>query len=63
MRKCTNTNNKWSLISSFVRIGGDLQILDEFDFFIFLLLHQIIKIRCIHEASSVSTFPTKSFIQ
>ena len=45
--KCT----KWCLISNFIRISGDLQILDEFDFF--LSWHQIIKIRCIHEAFSV----------
>ena len=50
--KCTNT--EWCLIPNFIKISGDLLILDEFDFFVyFLLWHQIIKIRCIHEAFSV----------
>ena len=52
VRKCTNT--KWHLISNFVRVGRDLQIFDEIDFLIFFLSwHQIIKIQCIHEVSSV----------
>ena len=47
--KCTNT--KWCL---FVKISGDFQVLDEFEFCLFFLpRHQILKIRCIHEASSV----------
>ena len=52
VRKCTNT--EWRLIANSIRIVGDLSILDEFDFFYFFLSwHQIIKIRCIHEAFSV----------
>ena len=34
--KCTNT--EWCLIPNFIRIGGDLKILDEFDFFIFFIV-------------------------
>ena len=49
--KCTNT--EWCLIPNFIKIGGDLSILDEFDFLNFLSWHQIIKIRCIHEAFSM----------
>ena len=48
----TCTNTEWCLIPNFIRIGGDLLILDEF-FFFFFSWHQIIKIRCIHEALSV----------
>ena len=33
VRKCNNT--EWCLIPNFIRIVGDLQILDEFDFVIF----------------------------
>ena len=52
MGECTNT--EWCSIPNFIKIGGDLSILDEFDFFYFFLSwHQIIKIRCIHEAFSV----------
>ena len=53
--KCNNS--ECCLVSNFIRIGGDLSILDEFDFF--LSWHQIIKIRCIHEAFSVRK-PTSS---
>ena len=49
VRKCTNT--ECGLILHFVRIGQDVQILDEFEFF--LSWHHILKIRCTHEASSV----------
>ena len=34
--KCTNT--EWCLIPNFIRIGRDLLILDEFDFFIFFIV-------------------------
>ena len=52
VRKCTDT--AWCLIPNLIRIVEDLQILDEFDFFYFFVSwHQIIKIRCIHEAFSV----------
>ena len=46
------TNTKSYLILNFVKIGGDFQILDEFEFF-FLPWHQIKKNPSIHEASSV----------
>ena len=36
VRKCTNTG--WCLIPNFTRIVGDLQILDEFDFFVFFIV-------------------------
>ena len=52
VRKYTNT--KWCLILNFVRISWELYIFDKFEFFYFFLpWHQIIKIRCIREASSV----------
>ena len=46
VRECTYTN--WCLIPNFVRIGRDLESLDDF-----FLCHEIIKIRSIHEASFV----------
>ena len=49
VHECTNT--EWCSILNFVRIGRDLQIIDKFEFF--LSWHQILKIRCIHEAFSV----------
>ena len=36
VHKCTNT--EWCLILNFIRIVGDLYILDEFDFFIFFIV-------------------------
>ena len=33
VRKCTNT--EWCLIPNFIRIVGDVEVLDEFDYFIF----------------------------
>ena len=51
-RKCSNT--EWCLILNFVKISRVLQILDEFEFFYFFLSwYQVLKIRCIHESSSM----------
>ena len=36
VRKCTNT--EWCLIPNFRRIVGDLEVVDEFDFFIFFIV-------------------------
>ena len=51
VRKCTNT--EWCLILSFVKIGGDFWILNEFEFLNFFTVTSNFKIRCIHEASFV----------
>ena len=51
VRKCINT--EWCLILNFVKIGGDLNFRRIWIFLFFLPLHQISKIRCIHEASFV----------